>query len=468
MYPIISENYFIKGCLDNFFLLSNKTFQEFPINNLQAEIISNCNGYFSIIELQKKFQKKGVNQKTLKTFLNSIKKSGFVEFLLEKKARIEQSNISLLKVKKPYLKEVHLDLTKKCNLRCLYCYQEPYIGENLIGQELSLKEIKSLIDNLAEMNIAKLVISGGEPFLMPFLPEVIDYANSKKIIVPTIFTNGTVFGKNFEHIKNYPNKINLALSLDGQNEEVHGYSRGKQSFKEVINFIELIGNNNIHKNIQLIIDTIITPVNYQYLKEMYLFLGNLKVVSRWRVSVPREQGSFLNNEKKLQIDIDSVLLEYKQFIEWYIKEGNLIFPNMSIQIESIFRSSILKGEKICTFSKEKNCCEYKANALAIKPNGDVTICTAFTDLVIDNIRENPIQLIWKSKKMQNLKQLKISKIKDCLNCEELYLCGTGCRKVASDKNGILRKDETACKIYKFFNHEIIPQFYSLGLNPFNL
>jgi len=465
MYPALSSNFFIKGYQNNFFLLSIKTLQEFPINDSQAEILFSCQGKININGLQKKFQNQGINPKTLKSFLMSMKKNGFVEFLSENIKKIEKP-CNVLKAKAPYLKEVHLDLTKRCNLKCLYCYQEPYLGENLIGDELSFDEIKLLIDNLAKINIAKLVISGGEPFLIPFFPEIVDYANSKGIAVPTIFTNGTIFGKNIHYMKTREKRMNIALSLDGQNKEVHGYSRGPRSFQKVISFIKSIGETNVEKNIQIVIDTIITPANYQFLKEMYIFLGNLKMVSRWRVSIPREQGSFINNMDKLHLDIDSVLIEYKKFIKWYISEGKLLFPDMSIQIESVFRSSILMGEKIRTFTSEMNCCEYKANAIAIKPNGDVTICTAFTNLVLGNIREKSISAIWKSKKMQNLKQLKISAIKDCANCPELYLCGSGCRKVASDKNGIFSKDETACKIYKFFNSEIIPIFKSIGLNPF--
>lgn len=465
MYPILSPDFFIKGCQNNFFLLSIKTLQEFPINDFQAEIIYSCQGKMDINGLQKKFQKKGVSPRTLKSFLMSIKKEGFIEFLLEKNEKIKKPSNDL-RAKAPYLKEVHLDLTQRCNLRCLYCYQEPYIGENLIGPELSFNEIKLLIDDLAKMNIAKLVISGGEPFLIPFFPEIVEYANSKGIAVPTIFTNGTIFGKNIQYIKTREKRMNIALSLDGHNKNVHGYSRGNHSFQKVINFIKSINEVNDKKNIQLVIDTIITPANYKFLKEMYIFLGNLKMVSRWRVSTPREQGSFLDNEDKLHLDVDSVLIEYKKFIEWYIDEGRLLFPDMSIQIESVFRSSILTGEKIRTFSEDMNCCEYKANAVAVKPNGDVTICTAFTNLVLGNIRERPISTIWKSKKMQNLKQLKVSAIKDCTNCPELYLCGSGCRKVASDNGGIFSKDETACKIYKFFNSEIIPMFKSLGLDPF--
>lgn len=466
MYPIIEPEYHLKGCRDNFFLFSIKTFEEFPVNNLQAEILAACSGEMNVNDLQLKFKLKGVSQTALRSFLATIRKSGFIQFSKNQEKVRPDINSELLKVKAPYLEEVHLDLTKNCNLRCLYCYQEPYIGKNLIGPELSFSELRALIDELAQMNVAKLVISGGEPFLISFLPEIIEYANRKGIAVPTLFTNGTIFGKNIEYVKERRKEITLAISLDGHNEDVHGYSRGKLTFEKVIDFIESDSGIHGNKDIKIVIDTIITPANYAHLKEMYLFFGGLKNAYRWRVSVPREQGCFLENRKTLELNLDLVLAEYKKFIEWYVAEGQSIFPKMSVQIESIFRSTILQGEKMRSFSKDTNCCEYKLNALTIKPNGDVTTCTAFTSLVIGNIRELPISSIWKSKKMQSIKQLKISKIKDCQDCPELYLCGSGCRKVAADGNGFFSKDETACKIYKFFNAEIIPIFTELGLSPF--
>jgi len=52
-------------------------------------------------------------------------------------------------------------VTKACNLRCLHCYVNA--GEKL-ENELSLEEIKSIIDQLAKLKVFSIFFTGGEPF----------------------------------------------------------------------------------------------------------------------------------------------------------------------------------------------------------------------------------------------------------------------------------------------------------------
>lgn len=161
---------------------------------------------------------------------------------------------------------------------------------------------------------------------------------------------------------------------------------------------------------------------------------------------------------------NKVFREYEKFIYWYLKEGRKI-SSMDIQIESFFRTALIKGKEAYLFSKDSCCCEYKKQALAVKPNGDVVACTAFTNLIIGNLKQKTIKNIWYSQKMQRLKQIRISDIMECTNCEYLYLCGTGCRRMAfADKGSLNAKDESICEIYKFFHESIIPILDSFQIN----
>ena len=175
--------------------------------------------------------------------------------------------------------------------------------------------------------------------------------------------------------------------------------------------------------------------------------------------MPRDQGSYARNRNELELDLENVLSEYEKFIFWYLEKGRFI-SGMDIQIESYFRTALIKGKKVSIFKPESSCCEYKKQALAIKPNGDVVACTAFTNLIIGNLQQKSIREIWYSEKMQKLKQIKVSCVKECTDCEYLYLCGTGCRMMSLSKTGSLfSKDESACKLYKFFHERITPILY---------
>lgn len=187
-------------------------------------------------------------------------------------------------------------------------------------------------------------------------------------------------------------------------------------------------------------------------------------IFRWRISLPRMQGSFLDNKESLSVDIEQVLNEYENFIKWYL--ANEIERNtMDVQVESFFQTEMIRRQEAQIFSSESCCCEYKKDAIAIKPNGDVTPCTSFTDLIFGNLYHNSLQEIWHFPQTQKIKRIKTSEVKECNQCEYLYLCGTGCRKIAYDIHGSLyAKDDSICIVYKFFHERIMPLLSSYGIN----
>lgn len=85
------------------------------------------------------------------------------------------------------LLSVELEFTKKCNLRCIYCYSAA--GEGL-EQELSLREIVSVIEQARDLGAKKIVLlGGGEPFLFPDILEVIRHIYALGLS-QAVFTNG--------------------------------------------------------------------------------------------------------------------------------------------------------------------------------------------------------------------------------------------------------------------------------------
>src|SRR5207344_1613779 len=66
---------------------------------------------------------------------------------------------------------VQLDLTYRCNERCVHCY----LDHDDHG-ELTSAEITSLLDQLAGAGVFFLTISGGEIFLRPDLFDILAHA----------------------------------------------------------------------------------------------------------------------------------------------------------------------------------------------------------------------------------------------------------------------------------------------------
>ncbi len=86
--------------------------------------------------------------------------------------------------------EGKIDLTYRCGNNCRHCWLRipPAAAEK--QRELSLEEIKGIVDQARGLGCRRWSISGGEPMLRPDFAEIFDYIASKAISY-TINTNGT-------------------------------------------------------------------------------------------------------------------------------------------------------------------------------------------------------------------------------------------------------------------------------------
>ena len=127
------------------------------------------------------------------------------------------------------------NITKQCNLKCVHCYAHAKSIPS--DNELTTKEGKKLIDDLAQFGVPVLLFSGGEPFMRDDLPELAAYAVEKGMRA-VISTNGTLIT---ETIARTLKKIGLSyvgISLDGM-EDIHDRFRGvKGAFKSAMEGIE--------------------------------------------------------------------------------------------------------------------------------------------------------------------------------------------------------------------------------------
>jgi len=80
-----------------------------------------------------------------------------------------------------------IEVTKRCNAQCDYCYmkQEPDI-------ELDTKQLKLIIDKLNDAGILSLGVTGGEPFIRKDILEILSYIIEKDFFEIVIQSNGTL------------------------------------------------------------------------------------------------------------------------------------------------------------------------------------------------------------------------------------------------------------------------------------
>jgi MoaA/NifB/PqqE/SkfB family radical SAM enzyme len=88
---------------------------------------------------------------------------------------------------------VLFEVTHRCNLGCEHCYltEGPVGRPKPARKELSLEEIRRILDDLAEAGCLFLTLSGGEVFMRRDFLEILAHARSQGFSV-TVFTTGTL------------------------------------------------------------------------------------------------------------------------------------------------------------------------------------------------------------------------------------------------------------------------------------
>lgn len=116
------------------------------------------------------------------------------------------------------------NVTKRCNLKCVHCYTN---SKNKVASgELTTVEGKKLIDDLAELKVPALLLSGGEPLTRKDIFALADYASAKGVKC-TLSTNGTLIDEPTSRKIKDAGFTYVGISLDGM-EETNDLFRGRK------------------------------------------------------------------------------------------------------------------------------------------------------------------------------------------------------------------------------------------------
>ena len=119
-----------------------------------------------------------------------------------------------------------------CNLACSYCLTES--SPRTARRELRPETMVAVAKQAAALGFTGLGVTGGEPFLLPWLPDaLLEMAQHLPLVV---LTNGTLFaGDRIERATKLarPN-IALQISLDSHLSDINDMARGPDNFAKVI------------------------------------------------------------------------------------------------------------------------------------------------------------------------------------------------------------------------------------------
>lgn len=161
-------------------------------------------------------------------------------------------------------------LTRKCNMKCMYCNIQ-----NTDRRELNLSEWKKAINIIKELGAKEIVILGGEPTLYPNIIELVDYISNELKMVCNLTTNAF---DNFEIAAQLLNKglNSLGVSIDNLNLKKSISPLKSKNGLKLINYLidncykpNITNYTVLNKNN---VDTIVDLIKYMDEKEIATYI----------------------------------------------------------------------------------------------------------------------------------------------------------------------------------------------------
>ena len=152
-----------------------------------------------------------------------------------------------------------------CNLRCAYCVAKS--SPNAPRRALGLANAQRLVDEAVALNFEHVFFTGGEPFLLNDIYEILAYSSAR--IKTTVLTNAMILrGARLDQLCAIANdNLIVQVSLDGGRAQDHDAYRGKGAWEKTVEGIRLLQA----RGFRVRIGTTETPINCAHLKELCEF-----------------------------------------------------------------------------------------------------------------------------------------------------------------------------------------------------
>ena len=306
---------------------------------------------------------------------------------------------------KPHLTTFQIELTSKCNERCVHCYIPHKFKLYNITDELYY----STLDQLSKMGTLSVTLSGGECMCHPKFKEYLRAAKNYDFYV-NILSNLTLLDDEIIEIMKEGNVSSVQTSLYSMIPEHHDA---------------------------------ITQLPGSFYKTRDAILKLIENDLPLQVSCPTMKGNkndfndVINwcHEHKIRAQTDYIMMaEYNHETEnlanrlSVAEAGKVIEDIMKNDID--YQRVILKPDFLeqCNkeqFNPERRLCGVGISTCCMVSNGNVYPCAGWQEMVLGNLNETPLKEIWENS--EKIKWLRSLKFKDmgggeCCKCDKAAFC----------------------------------------------
>lgn len=336
-------------------------------------------------------------------------------------------------MKKIYLPGVIYEMTPKCNLRCIYCYNH-WKKDNYLPDFTSYKAKETLKQFMKTVKCDTVTFSGGEPTTdFDELLDCIMYVKRKNKSV-TLITNATLLTREKIDLLAALKIDTVEITINSYNSNIHEQMNTiKGSFEKSSNAIKYL----IEKNIRVVVPIVLTKNNINDLEKTLNYITSLGVqyimVNRYNIG-----GNGCKSYEDILPNLDDLKKAFSTCNE-YVSKTNIKIYSLVCTPHCVINP---KDYTNIFFSN----CNYEnlIRTYTLSRDGNIRYCN-HSPINLGNIYESTMSDIIDS---NNLKKWSLFKPKFCKDCSSENDCQYGCRAASQQIGYTLKKEDPIVSIYK--------------------
>ncbi len=312
------------------------------------------------------------------------------------------------------LHNVHLSVSRGCNLHCAYCYaaQRTEAGQ----PDLTLGEWQGVVDDLTDRyHGIMFTITGGEPLLSPLALPLAEYIAAKGCRT-LLLTNGLLISE--DNIQRIAQTFSLVtLSIDGTTRQSHAATRG-DNLEGVLAAARLLESHGVDYTVSMTV----TRLNINQVEPMaQRFGGRLNYQPLFPVS------DYSNS----RLSVTGA--------EYYAALKAAAGVNPLSYCESALSQALIQPVTKCSIADGE---------ISISPSGDVYPCQLLhvPEFLAGNVRRHSVlRIIDHSSALARCASLHVDALPDCSRCAIRYICGGACRARGYYETGHIERSGRFCE-----------------------
>jgi radical SAM protein with 4Fe4S-binding SPASM domain len=276
------------------------------------------------------------------------------------------------------------ELTYQCNWACEFCYNDL----SLEGRPLQLKDYRRVIDDLAELQVLNITLSGGEPMIHPDFFAIGNYAKRKRFAI-TVKTNAIpLTQRNIGRLIDEIDPARIESSLHGACASTHDrLTRVPGSFDKMIHNIRLA----VKAGLIVKLNCPLTRYNENEVDGMYTLADDLGVTLVISPEIsPKDDGDMSPLELRASSDGIAGMyragFRYQKTLSDRLNKAGEIIPIRT-------PTGVMQSNESMPSKGKVRICGTGSSSATIDPFGNVYPCVQFRRK-IGNVHDQPISHMW--------------------------------------------------------------------------